>query len=236
MSALDPAKLLFLDCQTTGMHPSLGQLLEIAWESPLGARAFVIALREGATLSPRVSDITGVGAAELAGAVSEEAALLALDADVAALGEGAVVVVHYAQFERAFLAEAFERLRGGPLPWRLLCTFKIARLLHPDVPSRNIRALVGFFGLGSSEIRRASDHVAATRKIWGALVSALPADGIEAIEQWLSATKVPKAAKTSFRMDRLKRLRLPDQPASTGCSRKMAVCSTWARPLRCARV
>jgi DNA polymerase-3 subunit epsilon len=210
VSALDPAKILFLDCQTTGMHPSLGQILELAWESPVGSRAFVIALGEHEKLSARTTDITGITAEHLLDSVSEETALSSLEADLAVLGDGAVVVVHYAQFERAFLAELFERLRGTPLPFRFLCTFKIARLLHPDVPSRNIRALVGFLGLGSSKIHRASEHVAATKKIWESLT--IPVTGLEAIELWLSSTKAPKAAKTSFRFDRLKRLQLPDRP------------------------
>lgn len=202
---------LFLDCQTTGMHPRLGQLLELAWESLLGKRSYVIALAEGKTPPPRVSDITGLTEAHLAGAVPETEALAALEKDMDLLGEGAVIAAHYAQFERAFLAEAHDRLRQAPLPWKLLCTFRISKLLHPEVPSRNIRALVGFFGLGSSEIRRAGEHAAATARIWEALAPQIPGT-LHEIEQWLATTKAPKDTKTSFRMDRLKRLQLPEGP------------------------
>jgi DNA polymerase-3 subunit epsilon len=216
VSALDPAKILFLDCQTTGMHPSTGHLLEVAWRGHGGERSFLLRLPEGETVPEKVTEITGIRPEDLEAAVDPEVALSALETDLEELGGDAVLIAHYAQFERAFLADLLSRLRDGrPLSWRFLCTFKIARLLHPEVPSRNIRALVGFFELGTTEIRRAAEHARATEKIWRKLEAPLAERGLEglaAIEAWLRGTKAAKPAKIEYRVDRLRRLALPERP------------------------
>jgi len=189
------------------MHPSIASLLEIAWEGPAGARQFLLKLPDEAEIPPRVSELTGITASDLSLAVDPEIALRALEED---LTPDSVIVAHYSQFERAFLGELYSRLRGGELPWKFLCTYKIAQRLHPEVPSRNIRALVGFFSLGSSDLRRASQHAHATALIWSKL--GMEGKSFEEIETWLAATKAAKPARVEFRIDRATRLAFPEKP------------------------
>ncbi|MGZ3741710.1 MAG: GIY-YIG nuclease family protein [Bdellovibrionota bacterium] len=198
---------LFLDCQTTGMHPSIGSLLELAGEAPTGPRQFLLKLPPEATIPPRVSELTGITATDLERAVEPEIALRALEQD---LGPDSVIVAHYAQFERTFLGDLYARRRGGELPWKFICTYKIAQRLYPEVPSRNIRALVGFFSLGSSDLRRASQHAHATALIWSKL--GMEGKSREEIEAWLASTKAIKPARVEFRIDRATRLVFPEKP------------------------
>jgi DNA polymerase-3 subunit epsilon len=198
-------KPLFLDCQTTGLTPSLGHLLELAWESELGEREFLLRLPEESKIPRKVTEITGIRLEDLSGAVEPVEAIAVLLGDLKELGSGAAIVAHYARFEKSFL-EPFG-LRA--LPW--LCTYQLARRLVPEAPSRNIRALAGYFDLAPGDLRRAREHVHTTKKIWKKLSPNLPALEPAAIEKWLGETKAPKA-KTEFRVDRLKRLGLPDRP------------------------
>jgi DNA polymerase-3 subunit epsilon len=214
--ALDSKKILFIDCQTTGMHPSTGHLLEIAWVAQGETRAFLLRLPEGEEIPPRVQEITSISESDLEAAVDPEIALSALETDLEEMGEGAVLVAHYAQFERAFLEQLFQEKRGAGIPVRFLCTYKIAQKLFPQIPSRNIRALMGYFELGSGEIKRAAQHAGATALLWKHLeqeLGRLGINSVEAMERWLAEKKKKSPpAKIEYRMDRIKRLELPDSP------------------------
>lgn len=215
--ALDPKKLIFIDCQTTGMHPSLGHLLEIAWVLPDGTtRSFLLKLPEGEEIPARVQDITTIRDEQMSEAVDPEIAISALETDLDEVGEKALLVAHYAQFERAFLEAWWEERRGkAELPVRLVCSYRIAKKLFPQVPSRNIRALMGYFELGSGEVRRAAEHAEATAKIWRRLEEELQKEGLASLEEidlWLEQRKKREPVKYEYRLDRLKRLELPDRP------------------------
>ncbi len=84
-------------------------------------------------------------------------------------------IAHYAQFEQAFINQLFadhlpshltNHLPGHSndrgVPFQFICTCQIAKRLYPDLPSRAIRALGGYFGLSLTEMKRSSCHVEAT--------------------------------------------------------------------------
>ena len=224
---LTQQEFLILDCQTTGMRPSVGHLLEIAWvwakadgttEEPVQSR--LIRLPEGDWIPPRVKEITGITDDDMATAFEAELVRQEFLAAVAKAEGRPVALAHYAQFEEPFL-KAF--LGVEELPFDLLCTHKLSKRLFPHVPSRNIRGLTGFFGVRIGDIKRAEAHVRATREIWKGLTSELDKQGLveyASVCAWLSTPppkpdkKAPKAKAPSYeyRVDRTKRLGLPEKP------------------------
>lgn len=249
---LSSSRFLIIDCQTTGMRPSVGSLLEIAWAwgpagaartagaalsagSPAGGDALeicgaVVELPAGGSIPPRVREITGITAADLVSARSVEelraefrgslAGAEAASSDgVARAGAEArtVALIHYAQFEEAWLRDF---LACEELPFDVICTHRVAKKLFPQTPSRNVRGLTGFFGTPMNEVKRAPQHVEATWRIWQALVPALANEGITTIDElraWLSAKPAKKVAggkapSYEYRVDRAKRLALPEKP------------------------
>src|SRR6185312_5683678 len=55
--------LVFLDCQTTGMRPPQGRVLEMAWAVSLPnspVQSSLVALESGTELPPRVQELTGI--------------------------------------------------------------------------------------------------------------------------------------------------------------------------------
>jgi DNA polymerase III subunit epsilon len=109
----------------------------------------------------------------------------------------------------------------GLLSSRCFCTCQIAKRLLPDLPSRAIRALCGYFGLTISEEKRAAGHVEATFFIWQKLVERLSASGVDnlgELSEFLCRPLVKAKAKAKGKpmyelpIDRLKRLELPDSP------------------------
>lgn len=124
-------------------------------------------------------------------------------------------VVHYASFEKPFLHELFEKHGDEPFPLDLICTYQIARRLYPNLPTRGIRGLGGYFGASNCELKRSSHHVEMTFSIWQGLVKELAKHNIHSMEQlreWLKQPAKTKRSKYQYPLDSTKRLSLPDKP------------------------
>lgn len=218
--SLRERRALAVDVQTTGMRPTSGRLLEAAWveAGPLDGveGSSLVALPDGESLPNRIAMLTGISAADLqAGARPSGDVKAALESAIAALGESPLVIAHYASFERPWLEDLWGT-PGEPLPFRLLCTHQLATRLHPELPSRNIRAVAGFFGhQAPGGLKRALEHARATVGIWRGLVEDLERLGLtdlEAVEAWMRERPRSKAVRYEYRVDRLKRLDLPRAP------------------------
>lgn len=220
--SLQDRPVLLIDCQTTGMHPRTGRLLGIAWtvaraDSADAAkiRSFLVKIPEGEEIPKRVSAITGIGPEDMRNAVEPAEVLEALLEDVQALGEDPWAVIHYAQFEKAFLEDLFRKHGITNLPFRILCTHQIAKKVFSRLPSQNIRGLSGHFGAKWEEFKRATSHVEATAIIWKGTSAELASRGIENFDEvgpWLKNQPKTKAEPYEYRIDRLKRLELSKSP------------------------
>ncbi len=204
--------LYFLDLQTTGSKPESGaHILEIAWSSLEGdIESALVQLPDEEKIPYRIQIITGIFNEDMSSAISLKEVFDGIEARFS----GLPCVIHFAQFEKPFLADAHEKL-GRPNPLNILCTHEIAKRLFPNLPTRGIKGLAGYFGFPSTDLKRSSQQVAATKVIWRGLVSALAEQNIqtyEELQQWLQVT--PKAARTKYEypLPKEKRLSLPDQP------------------------
>ncbi len=219
---LEDLDVLLIDCQTTGMRPSNGDLLELAW-SPTNAReqkpeihSSLIALPEGESVPYRVSEITGIKDSDLVEARPLEDVFADFDKAVARAGDPKTSVIHYAQFEKPFLADLYRRFREREeLPFEVICSHALLKRLFPNLPSQNIRGAAGFFGDANYGVKRAESHIRATHQIWRGLVQKLKEEGVEdleALRALLAAPKKTKKVKYDYRIERARRLELPDEP------------------------
>lgn len=199
--------VLFLDLQSTGMRPPGAHPLEIAWAIGEGdVREHLVRLPEGEDVPRRVTEITGLTAHDLTEALALEEVLTRLKAELVD-----TVVIHYAQFEKPFLLNFF----AGELPFRVLCTHQITKRLFPNLPSQNIRATAGYFGPPVIGLNRAGTFVRATRQIWRGLCEEFGRQGLNALDDvhsWLASTPRAKSTRYEYRLDKVKRLELPDAP------------------------
>lgn len=221
--------ILAIDCQTTGMRPSVGSLLEIAWNlGPAFDSAHLVShlveLPPEGQIPWRVQEMTGIHPDEMAQAIPRDLVLEKLRACLEELSdrsEGpARVLIHYAQFEKPWL----EDLLGGELPFEIVCTYQLTKKLFPHLPCRNIRGVSGFFGNRIGIVKRAGEHVTATGDIWRGLIDELGKRGITSWDQlnaWLAETQKKPAKKSAgpatqkkyeYRIAREKRLGLPVKP------------------------
>lgn len=175
--------MLFLDVQASGV-PGSGVLLEVAWALEEGrVHRFTVRPPAGAEVPAIVRSITGITPAESSRGIplAEAANLLR-----AALSRS-VPVAHHAQYEMKWL----RWLTGMPLT-EFVCTRELAREKLPGLRAFGLRAVAGYLGWPLPELRRAAEHVEATRFVW------------------LNMPKIPEQAKTRIRREH--RLSAPDAP------------------------
>jgi len=210
-------RFLFLDCQTTGIRPPLAQMIELAWsvasaDEEVEVESHLIAIPENTKFPGIVTEVTGIDRDQLKDAKTFTDVTQIFLSDI----QNEPALIHYAQFEKPFLADLYLRTqKQDQIPFSILCTQQMLKRVFPNMPSQNIRAAAGFFGLTAGEFKRAGHHVAATHQIWRGLLPELEKLGIHTLTElqaFLKQTAAKKPKRYEYRLDRIKRLELPDQP------------------------
>ncbi|MGE5341145.1 MAG: GIY-YIG nuclease family protein [Candidatus Omnitrophota bacterium] len=236
MSELSKLNVLALDCQATGANPSNGHLIEIGW---LGFRAsdametiegnfsdviesYLCQLPEGEDLPRRVSQLTGITREELSHGVSSQwiqEKLWDAGRQTARKNTSSLcpLIIHFSRYEEPFLSHLHQQHNPEePFPFTPICTHQIARRLFPQLPSKSLRAIAGYFGHPAHELRRSAQHVAATAFIWSHAVRLLEEKGIvtfDALREWLDQSPIGKHPDEKFfPLDKKIRSDLPHKP------------------------
>ncbi|MDR3612014.1 MAG: GIY-YIG nuclease family protein [Candidatus Obscuribacterales bacterium] len=236
-------EFIFFDCQSTGASPGKGNVLEMAWSKcsaenePDKLEAFLIKQPEGQSIPFMIQNLTGIVDADMEKAVDEHFAYSQFLEQFHLSGnqENRIALIHYARFEQAFLrdinnrhsqnacmkegamlvAECAESPIESALPFKIICTYEIARRLFPNLPTRGINGIAGFFGAHMPEIKRADCHVKATWSIWKGLAEELEKQGILTLSQlddWMTNVPATKRTKVEYPLEKQKRASLPNAP------------------------
>ena len=218
--------VLALDCQATAPNPNHGHLLEIGWsnvrasEPSSNIEAELFRLPEGAELPRRVGRVTGLDASALAGGLTPEKVWPLIVETARSIAERnhekrCTTVIHFSRFEEPYLRWLEERV-GASFPLRIVCTHAIVRKLLPALPRRGLRAVAGYFGHSVSELRRASQHVAATTFVWRASVLLLKQNAgvrtLDELDAWLQKPRSRAKPTRAYPMSPTKLTGIPNRP------------------------
>ena len=208
---LNELPIFFLDLQTTGSKPGVAHILEMAFSYPhTDTQSFLVEQPEGQEVPRRIQMITGIKTSDMDQALSFPEAMNKL-----IHFSKPYCVIHFAQFERPFIQAAFEALKREA-PFTIICTHDISKRLLPNLPTRGIKGLAGYFGYDAGELKRAASHVEATKSIWTQLIKTLKNDkdisSLEELNNWLIETPKVKRSKYEYPLPKEKRLTLPDVP------------------------
>lgn len=139
----------FLDLETTGLDPLRDEVIEVGVafvERGEIVRRLGRLFRPSRPLPAVIRRLTGLNDAMLAG----EAPFADFAAELKGQLGGWTLVAHNAGFERAFLSQSF----GGPVP-PMLDTCELLHLLHPELPSHALDAVVRWAKVGTHVAHRA---------------------------------------------------------------------------------
>lgn len=213
---LEELQVVIIDCQTTGMSPPKAHLLEIGWtvfsclDSSTHIESFFVSLPEDEEIPKRITRLTGITDEMHAECITPKEIAQKLHT----VSRNKLFVAHYAQFEKRWIGLLFDKYLPQEEKPAFICTREIAKRLHPDIPSKGIRAVAGYYGHTISEKLRVETHVKATEHIWRKAIVELADAGITLLSELEEYLTLPVSAEGSyeFPMDREKRLSLPGVP------------------------
>ncbi|MFJ1269177.1 GIY-YIG nuclease family protein [Legionella lytica] len=223
MTELSHKKILILDCQTTGMHPSTGQLLQIGWSifNPtslhfLDIQKWTLKLNE-AFIPSKIKKMLHLTAADLEHSTEPQKVFNQLQQALNELGPEAIVIAHYAQFEKSFLKQFYlEQTQTNELNFKLFCSQKIAKRLLPHLPSHNLKAIAGYYKWPNTPKNEILSHVSMTLYVWQQLLPKLLAANVScysSLERWLARRpSEKKPIRYEYNIERLDRLTISEKP------------------------
>ncbi len=176
---LDDLDFVVVDVEATGGSPWRGdRLTEVAAFRVRGRR---IVSRFESLLNPRrpipsvVTALTEITDEMVAGAPTFAEVADSLREAL----EGAVFVAHNVAFDWRLLRSEFERCRGGRLAGARLCTLRLARRLHPELPRRSLYALADYYAIAPETWHRAGPDARTTAELFVHFLDRLSELGVE---------------------------------------------------------
>jgi len=204
MSVLD-GPLVFVDIETTGVSYSRNKVIEVAAirvENNRIVDSFTSLVDPRTELPPFISSLTGIYAADLAGAPT----FYDIADELYRITEGAVFVAHNVRFDYGFLKREFADV-GKKFSPKLLCTVRLSRALFPAERHHKLQNLIDRCGIIVQSRHRAHDDAMAMWYFIQHVVNNFPAPTLEAaIRQQIKTPSLPKGLSPALVAD------LPEQP------------------------
>lgn len=149
-----------LDFETTGLDYNQEQVIEIAAQRLNDKLEVVeefhtmVALSEGSTLRPFITELTGITEADLKRGMPEPEAMELLKRFIG----DSIVVAQFASFDLSFLSKVLK-------PKKYICTRSLSRLINPNEKA-GLSDLVNRYGVVLEGHHRAMNDVKATAEVF----------------------------------------------------------------------
>lgn len=158
--------IVAVDLETTGIDPAFDRIIEIGAFRPETGEVFRSFLNPQRPVPEQIVKLTGITGDMLLDAPEEEEAITAF---LDFLGDGAVLLGHNILFDHSFLAAAGERLGLAVPEFFGIDTLCIARALLPELKSRSLEALCGYFSITNERAHRAFEDAKTAYTLYGCL-------------------------------------------------------------------
>lgn len=192
---IDKTPFVVVDLETTGLHASLDNIVEIAAIKVVGGEIveeWNSMVNPGVFLPQECTQITGITTEMVQGAPRFEELV---DEYFKFLGEEAVFVAHNVDFDRDFLNKQLERFQRSAMPNPYLCTFKLAKLVHPNLSKYGLGSLCTAFGVDLPQAHRALHDARATAQLLIKFLKVLQNGGLRHIKDLPHIQNLPKESK-----------------------------------------
>ena len=163
-TAIEDLSLVVFDFETTGLDRHEDQIIEIGAIKlnkdlePIDE--FSCLIDPGMILNDAIIKLTGITNEMLVGQPRIDQVLEKFLEFI----DRSVLVAHNADFDAGFLSIACSR-QGYLLNWPIFCTLKMARLVLPDLPSKNLDTLSTHYGLTFESRHRSIGDVKVTAAV-----------------------------------------------------------------------
>jgi DNA polymerase III subunit epsilon len=185
-----PAKLAFVDIETTGTRAGFDRIIEIGIvrvEDNKIVQSYQTLINPEAYLPPEIQSLTGITSLELTTAPT----FREVAPDILNLLKDAVFVAHNVRFDYSFLKGEF-RLLEKTFSSKHFCTVKLSRFLYPQHRHHNLDSIIERFGFTCKNRHRAFDDASILFSFYQHIQKEFPQEHVEhAIQSALKKTFLP---------------------------------------------
>ncbi len=192
---ISDTSFIVVDLETTGLEPRLDRIIEIAavkvvngeivdeWDTLVNPGIFI----------PQIStDISGISS-EM---VKESPKFVEVAEEyLKFIGEESVFVAHNVDFDRMFLNKHLDRNGFGEMSNPYLCTFRLAKQVHPNLSRYGLGALAELFDIELAQAHRALHDARATAHLFNKFLRVLQDGGLKRVKDIPHIQNLPKAQK-----------------------------------------
>ena len=194
--------VIVLDLETTGLSPYCESITEIAAARLIDGQiidTFHRLVNPQRPIPRFITRLTGI-TDEM---VKDAPAIADVLDDLRSFLGDDIIVAHNAGFDYKFLCHNFEQHKGFMLTNKTLCTAKLARRVHSDLPSKKLGALCQHYGIINEAAHRAMGDVKATVQVFNSMIKTLSDHEIETAQEVLHFTTLPVAKANRLLKDAL---------------------------------
>lgn len=192
---IETTPFIIVDLETTGLEPRLDEIIEVAAVKMVNGQIvdhWTKLLNPGIFIPQVTTDITGITTEMVKGQphftdIAEELK--------AYIGSESVFVAHNVDFDLKFVNYHLKTARCDELVNPNLCTFKLAKRVHPNLPQYGLGALVDTFGLELPRAHRALDDATATAHLLNKFLGTLQSGGLKDLKDIPGIANLPKEQK-----------------------------------------
>ncbi len=183
---------IIVDLETTGLEPNLDSIVEIGAVKVVNGEIveeMSTLVHPGIFVPQETTDITGITTEMLIGQPKFEEVIQGyLDF----LGSDGVFVAHNAEFDFGFFNSHLRRMNKPELQNPYVCTFKLAKAVHPNLARYGLGALVEVFGIELPQAHRAIHDARATAHLFTKFLKVLQDGGLKHYKDIPGAMNIPK--------------------------------------------
>lgn len=168
-----------VDLETTGLEPNLDCIVEIAAVMVVNGEIVdekTTLVNPGVFVPQVTTDITGITTEMLKDQPRFEDVV---DDYLGFMGTESVFTAHNADFDFAFFNSHLRRMGRSELPNPYLCTFKLAKAVHPNLARYGLGALTEVFGVELPQAHRAIHDARATAQLFIKFMKVLQDGGLK---------------------------------------------------------
>lgn len=187
---------IVVDLETTGLEPNLDSIIEIAAVKVLNGQIvdeMTHLVNPHIFIPQETTDITGITTDML-----KDSPLFAdvVDEYLGWFAEGGVFVAHNVDFDRNFFNAHLRRMQRTELVNPYLCTFKLAKTVHPNLPRYGLGMLSETFNVQLPQAHRAIHDARATAELLIKFMGTLQGGGLRQLKDMPCILNLPKAIAT----------------------------------------
>lgn len=190
---IDKTTFVVVDLETTGLHAGLDSIVEIAAVKVVNGEIvgeWDTMVNPGVFLPLEITQITGI-TTEM---VKDSPAFADIvDEYLGFMGTDSVFVAHNVDFDREFMNKHLEKMNRSLMPNPYLCTFKLAKQVHPNLSRYGLGSLCTAFGIELPQAHRALHDARATAQLFIKFLKVLQNGGLKNIKDIPHIQNLPKA-------------------------------------------